>query len=106
MRPFPPIDGPEIAHAHAMIKERVLRALPIEVELGLPVLLAQGRQGSGNEVPFSDREAGFRQSGGAADQHHGEDEKNQDEQPTAHKPRALPDPLRASDLNRHSDHRP
>ena len=70
MRPFPPIDGLELRETHAGIELAVLRDGLIFLELGLPPTFAERRQRAQHRLPLGDREAGFGEPGGAADQDH------------------------------------
>ena len=83
MAPFPPEDGLEAFQGHVGIAFGVLRDLLVTLELRLPVRRVQGRQDPGDRLPLGDGEARLGQPGRAADEHHGEDERGDRDEPDA-----------------------
>ena len=84
MRPLPPINRLERVEAHAAVQQIVLRAFLVALELRLPCVGVERRDGAGHEIPLGDREAGLRQPRRAADEHHGEREQDQEQEPAPH----------------------
>src|ERR1700733_10910291 len=86
MGPLPPEDRLEAIERHVWIELRELRDLLVAVELGLPLRAIQGREDSGDRLPFGDGEAGFCESRRAADQHHEKDEARHRDEPETNGP--------------------
>ncbi len=79
--PFPPEDGLELRKAHAGVEFAVLRDRLVALERLRPLRLVERRQRAGNRLPLDDRQSGFRQPRGAADQHHDRDQRGDRDQP-------------------------
>ena len=79
--PFPPEDGLELRKAHAGVEFAVLRDGLVALERLRPLRLVERRQRAGNRLPLDDRQSGFRQPRGAADQHHDRDQRGDHDQP-------------------------
>ncbi len=79
--PFPPEDGLEFMKAHAGVEFAVLRDGLVALERLQPLRLVERRQRAGDRLPFDDRQSGFGQPRGAADQHHDRDQRGHDDQP-------------------------
>jgi hypothetical protein len=81
--PFPPVDHLELGEAHAGVDEAVLRDLPVFLELRQPLRLVQRRQRAEHRLPLGDRQAGLGEPRGAADDHDGDHQGGDREQPQA-----------------------
>ena len=68
--PFPEEDELEARQIHIREELRILRDLLVSLELPQPIGLSQRRQYAGDQFPFGDRQARFRQSRRTAHQHH------------------------------------
>ena len=79
--PFPPEDGLEFRKAHAGVEFAILRDGLVALERLRPLRLRQRRQRAGDRLPLDDRQAGFREPRGAADQHHDRDQGGDRKQP-------------------------
>ncbi len=69
------------ARTHAGVELAVLRDGPIFLELGLPPTFAERRQRAHHRLPLGDREAGFGEPGGAADQNHRQNQRGDGVEP-------------------------
>ena len=56
MPPLPPVNGPEFGKGHAFVLKPVFGKLPVLLEFRLPRFGAHGRKGTGDRLPFRDRE--------------------------------------------------
>ncbi len=81
MAPFPPEDRLEAVQGHAGIHQAVLGNLLVVIELRLPLVHVQRRNGSRQQFPLRDRDAGIGQPGRAAEHHHAEHQHGDHEQP-------------------------
>ena len=79
--PFPPENRLELGQIHAGVEFAILRDGLVGVERLRPLLLIERRQRAGDRFPLDDREPGFGQTRGAADQHHDRDQGGDREQP-------------------------
>ncbi len=79
--PFPPEDGLELRKAHAGVEFAVLRDGLVAFERLHPLRLVERRQRAGNRLPFDDRQSGFGEPRGAADQHHDRNQRGDHDQP-------------------------
>ncbi len=82
--PFPPEDGLELVEAHAVVEFAILRNGLVGLERIRPCLLGQRRQGASHRLPLDDRQSGFGEARGAADQHHGDDQGRDGHEPDPH----------------------
>jgi hypothetical protein len=79
--PFPPEDGLELRKAHASVEFAVLRDGLVALKCLHPLRLIERRQRAGNRLPLHDRQSGFGEPRGAADQHHDRDQGGNRDQP-------------------------
>ena len=79
--PFPPEDRLELGEAHAGVEFAILRDGLVALERLRPLRLVERRQRAGDGLPLDDRQSGFRQPRGAADQHHDRDQGGDRDQP-------------------------
>ncbi len=84
MAPLPPEDGLELVETHAVVEFAILRNGLVGLERIGPRLLGQRRQGTGHRLPLDDRQPGLGETGGAADQHHGDDQGCDGHEPDPH----------------------
>ena len=97
VRPFPPVDRLERFEAHAAVERAVLRDRLIFFKLALPLRITQRRDDAQHRLPLGDGKPGFGQPRRTADQHHGEHQCGDRQQPYPDRTnvhRALPNVIR------------
>ena len=82
MRPFPPEDRLEVLDPHPGVLH-ALRDLLVGLEFGLPVGIAERRDGAGDRLPRSDGQPGFGQPRRATDHHHDQHQERHTIEPDA-----------------------